>query len=194
MEAVLLGLPEGMPLAVGKSFWFQHSTAPVHSGEDVQQWLNLTHPGRWIGRWWLRILHGFLSRQICDGFFPVRHLKEPMYTIPPRTVKRLFERMLSTFKWMKTTTNAHCNYWAVPFGSDAYSENWTSQKACYTIVVVCFLMRNRTVESLRMNFVSLCIGIQSSRTMGDCCPVRASSESGQGKVVEYLLSGPWSSQ
>jgi hypothetical protein len=37
LETVLLELPEDVPLAVGQRFWFQHSRAPVHCGEDVQE-------------------------------------------------------------------------------------------------------------------------------------------------------------
>jgi hypothetical protein len=47
---ILLGLLEDVTLAVGQRAWFQHEGAQVHYGEDVQQWLNATYSGRWIGR------------------------------------------------------------------------------------------------------------------------------------------------
>jgi hypothetical protein len=50
LETVLPGLLENVPLAVRQRLWFQHNRAPAHYGEDVQQWLNVTYPGRWIGR------------------------------------------------------------------------------------------------------------------------------------------------
>jgi hypothetical protein len=49
LVTVLPGLLEDVPLAVRERLWFQHSGAPAHYGEDVQQWLNVTYSGRWIG-------------------------------------------------------------------------------------------------------------------------------------------------
>jgi hypothetical protein len=50
LETVLPGLHENVPLAVKQKLWFQHGGASARYGEDVQQWVNATCPGRWIGR------------------------------------------------------------------------------------------------------------------------------------------------
>jgi hypothetical protein len=42
LESVLLQLLEDVPLAVRQRLWFQLDEAPVHNGEDVWQWLNMT--------------------------------------------------------------------------------------------------------------------------------------------------------
>lgn len=47
LETVPLGLLEDVPLGLGQGLWFHHDGAPTLYG-DVQQWLNVTCPGRWI--------------------------------------------------------------------------------------------------------------------------------------------------
>jgi hypothetical protein len=49
LEIVVLGLLKDVPLAVRQRLWFEHNGAVAHYGEDVQQWLKATYPGRWIG-------------------------------------------------------------------------------------------------------------------------------------------------
>jgi hypothetical protein len=45
-ENVVPGLLDDMPLSVRQRLWFQHDRAPVHSREDVQQWVNTAYRGR----------------------------------------------------------------------------------------------------------------------------------------------------
>jgi hypothetical protein len=42
-------MPEDVPLAAIRSSWLQHDGAPANYGEDAQQWLKATYPGRCIG-------------------------------------------------------------------------------------------------------------------------------------------------
>jgi hypothetical protein len=49
LETALMGLHEEVSLAVRQSLWFQHDIAPVRYEEGVQEWLNVTYPGTWIG-------------------------------------------------------------------------------------------------------------------------------------------------
>jgi hypothetical protein len=103
MEIVLLGLLEDVPLAVR-----QHDKAPVHCGEDVQQWLNTTYPGRWIGcqgpiAWppWL------LDLTLMD-FFLWGHLKEHIYAVPPSTIENLMARMQAVVTAVKVCSRECC--------------------------------------------------------------------------------------
>lgn len=53
--------------------WFQHDGVPVQYGEDMQQWLNMTYPGRWIG---CRGLIAWLLWSLSLSIFLWRHLKD----------------------------------------------------------------------------------------------------------------------
>jgi hypothetical protein len=85
LETVLLGLLKVVPLAVRQSLWLQHNGAPENCREDVQQWLKMTHPGRWTDVEGL--LHDLMH------FFLWGHLKEHIYGVPPRTIKDLLARL-----------------------------------------------------------------------------------------------------
>lgn len=50
LEEVLPGLLEDIPLDIRQHLWFQHDGAPAHFSVDVQEHLNATFGGRWIGR------------------------------------------------------------------------------------------------------------------------------------------------
>lgn len=55
----------------------------------------------------------------------------------------------------------HCNNTVekcvTPFHGDMYLERYASQDICYTIFLICFLTKSHTMESLCMNFISLCV-------------------------------------
>jgi hypothetical protein len=57
-KIVLPGLFEDGTLVVRQRLWFQHNGVPGHY--DVQQWLDATCPGWWIGR----RSHSLLDRRI----------------------------------------------------------------------------------------------------------------------------------
>jgi hypothetical protein len=103
LETVLPGLLEDVPLAVRQVLWFQHDGAPAHYGEGVQQWLNATCPGRWIGCGGLIAWPLLLSDLTPMGFFLWGHLKEQVYAVPPRTMKDLMARLQAPV----TTVNAN---------------------------------------------------------------------------------------
>lgn len=50
LRNVLPGLLDDVPLAVRANMWFMHDGAPPHSTLNVADFLNLSFPGRWIGR------------------------------------------------------------------------------------------------------------------------------------------------
>lgn len=43
-------LLEDVPLAIRRNMFFQHDGCPAHFSVNVQEFLNLTFPNRWIGR------------------------------------------------------------------------------------------------------------------------------------------------
>ena len=50
LQEVLPGLLEEVPLEVQNRMWFQHDGAPPHNAREVREHLDMTYPGRWIGR------------------------------------------------------------------------------------------------------------------------------------------------
>jgi hypothetical protein len=66
-------------------------TAPAQYVENVQQWLNATYPGSWIGRggpisWPLRLLGSKLYRHFPVG---IREGIYCVYAVTPRPIKDL---------------------------------------------------------------------------------------------------------
>jgi hypothetical protein len=76
-----------VPLAVRQRLWFQHDGVPAHYGEDVWQWLNMTYPGRWIGHGGLIAWPPRSPDLTLMDYFLWEHLKEQVYTVPPRTIE-----------------------------------------------------------------------------------------------------------
>jgi hypothetical protein len=69
--------------------WFQLDGAPSHCREDIRQWLNVTHPGRWTG------LGGSIARPprsldlTAMEFFLWEHLKEHVCAVSLGTIEYL---------------------------------------------------------------------------------------------------------
>jgi hypothetical protein len=85
------GILQDVPLALRQSL-FQHNGAPGHCREDVRQLLNATCPGRWTERGGPIVLP-LQSLIITSTDIFLRHVKEHVYAVPPRTIEDLVARI-----------------------------------------------------------------------------------------------------
>jgi hypothetical protein len=92
LETSLPRLLEDVPLAV-RQRWFQHDRAPAHYGEVIQQRLNATYPGSWIGRSGPIVWPHRLSDLTPVDFFMWGRPREHVYAVLVRSVEDLVARI-----------------------------------------------------------------------------------------------------
>ncbi|GFW39780.1 uncharacterized protein TNCV_2419461 [Trichonephila clavipes] len=93
LNEVLTEFLDGIPLAAMQRLWFQHVGAPAHFCAHVRDWLDITYPGRWIGRQG-PILWPPRSPDLTPLiFFLWDHLKELVYRDVVKTQMDLVARL-----------------------------------------------------------------------------------------------------
>jgi hypothetical protein len=99
MKTVLPELLEVVPVVVRQGLWFQHDKPPVHYGQDIQQWLSATCPGRGNGQ------RGKIEWPPLSPVLTLKewgHLKQHVYALPLRTVEDFVVRLQATLTRVDT--------------------------------------------------------------------------------------------
>lgn len=86
-------LLEDVPLETRRNLWFQQDGCPAHYSREVQEFLNLQFPYRWIGRGSLFPWPARSPDLTPPDFYLWGRIKEIVYQVKPTTPENMVERI-----------------------------------------------------------------------------------------------------